>query len=129
MPRVFLIFVAALVALMAGALFYAARIPVQVEANTAAEPQTIAPPAPIEVVTHPSFAMPDVNGTVRDSSEWDGKNRILNFWATWCGPCKREIPYLKEVEAKFHDNNIAFVSTSIDRAKDHNPCYVAQQIL
>lgn len=116
MPRVFLIFVAALVALMAGALFYAARIPVQVEANTATEPQTIAPPAPIEVVTHPSFAMPDVNGTVRDFSEWDGKNRILNFWATWCAPCRREIPMLKAFQDEQSGNGFQVIGIAVDYA-------------
>lgn len=49
-----------------------------------------------------------------------GKYVYVDVWATWCGPCKREIPYLKEVEAQFHGENIAFVSTSIDKAKDHN---------
>ncbi|MBT8273023.1 MAG: TlpA family protein disulfide reductase, partial [Bacteroidia bacterium] len=49
-----------------------------------------------------------------------GKYVYVDVWATWCGPCKREIPYLKEVEAKYHNNNIEFVSTSIDKAKDHS---------
>lgn len=49
-----------------------------------------------------------------------GKYVYIDVWATWCGPCKREIPFLKEVEKKYHDKNIEFVSTSIDVAKDHN---------
>jgi len=49
-----------------------------------------------------------------------GKFVYVDVWATWCGPCKREIPFLKEVEAQFHGKNIEFVSTSIDRATDHN---------
>ncbi|RZW56899.1 MAG: TlpA family protein disulfide reductase [Flavobacteriaceae bacterium] len=49
-----------------------------------------------------------------------GKYVYVDVWATWCGPCKREIPYLKEVEQKYHEKNIAFVSTSIDKSKDHN---------
>ena len=119
MPRVFLIFVAALVALMAGALFYAARIPVQVDANTVpTEPQTIEPPAPIEVVTHPSFAMPDVDGTVRDFSEWEGKNRILNFWATWCGPCRREIPMLKAFQDEQSGNGFQVIGIAVDFAEE-----------
>jgi thiol-disulfide isomerase/thioredoxin len=48
-----------------------------------------------------------------------GKYVYIDVWATWCGPCIREIPSLKEVEKQFHDKNIAFVSTSIDVAKDH----------
>ena len=45
---------------------------------------------------------------------------IVDFWAQWCGPCKREIPYLKEIEAEYHDKNIEFVSISIDREKDYD---------
>ncbi len=52
--------------------------------------------------------------------ELKGKYVYVDVWATWCGPCKREIPFLKEVEKEFHNSNIEFVSTSIDKAKDHN---------
>ncbi len=48
-----------------------------------------------------------------------GKYVYVDVWATWCGPCKQEIPFLKDVEKKFHGQNIEFVSTSIDRAADH----------
>ena len=48
-----------------------------------------------------------------------GKYVYVDVWATWCGPCKREIPFLKEVEKTYHDKNIEFVSISIDKAKDH----------
>lgn len=49
-----------------------------------------------------------------------GKFVYVDVWATWCGPCKREIPSLKEVEKKYHGKNIAFVSMSIDRKKDYD---------
>jgi thiol-disulfide isomerase/thioredoxin len=49
-----------------------------------------------------------------------GKYVYIDVWATWCGPCKREIPFLKEVEKQYHGKNIEFVSTSIDVAKDHS---------
>lgn len=49
-----------------------------------------------------------------------GKYVYVDVWATWCGPCIREIPSLKEVEKQFHGKNIAFVSTSIDKASAHN---------
>ncbi len=47
-----------------------------------------------------------------------GKYVYIDLWATWCGPCKAEIPYLKEVEKEYHDKNIAFVSLSVDKPKD-----------
>ena len=59
-------------------------------------------------------------GGTMSLSDLKGKYVYVDVWATWCAPCKREIPYLKEVEASYHDKNIAFVSTSIDKAKDHN---------
>lgn len=43
-----------------------------------------------------------------------GKYVYIDVWATWCGPCKAEIPSLKRLEAKFHDRNIEFISISID---------------
>jgi thiol-disulfide isomerase/thioredoxin len=49
-----------------------------------------------------------------------GKYVYIDVWATWCGPCKAEIPFLKEVEKAYHDKNIAFLSVSIDEAKNHD---------
>lgn len=48
-----------------------------------------------------------------------GKYIYIDVWATWCGPCKAEIPFLKKVEKQYHGKNIEFVSISIDKAKDH----------
>ncbi len=59
-------------------------------------------------------------GGTTSLSDLKGKYVYIDVWATWCGPCKREIPFLKEVEEQFHGKNIEFVSTSIDVAKDHD---------
>ncbi|RSK38560.1 TlpA family protein disulfide reductase [Mangrovimonas spongiae] len=56
-------------------------------------------------------------GGTTSLSDLKGKYVYIDVWATWCGPCKAEIPYLKEVEKKYHDKNIEFVSISIDDAK------------
>ena len=48
-----------------------------------------------------------------------GKYVYVDVWATWCGPCKKEIPYLKKVEKQYHGKNIEFVSMSVDAKKDH----------
>ena len=49
-----------------------------------------------------------------------GKYVYVDVWATWCGPCKAEIPSLKKVEKAYHGKNIEFVSISVDQAKDHD---------
>lgn len=48
-----------------------------------------------------------------------GKYVYIDVWATWCGPCIREIPSLKKLEKEYHGRNIDFVSISIDKMKDH----------
>jgi thiol-disulfide isomerase/thioredoxin len=48
-----------------------------------------------------------------------GKYVYIDLWATWCGPCRAEIPFLKELEKDLHGKNIAFVSISTDSEKDH----------
>ncbi|MFT6997770.1 MAG: thiol-disulfide isomerase/thioredoxin [Cryomorphaceae bacterium] len=49
-----------------------------------------------------------------------GKYVYVDVWATWCGPCKAEIPFLKEVEKTYHDKMIEFVSLSVDDPKDYD---------
>ena len=44
---------------------------------------------------------------------------LVDFWATWCGPCRAEIPSLKQVEKQYQGRNIEFISISIDDQKDH----------
>lgn len=48
-----------------------------------------------------------------------GKYVYVDVWATWCGPCKREIPFLQELEEEFHGKNIAFVSISVDSGRGY----------
>jgi thiol-disulfide isomerase/thioredoxin len=48
-----------------------------------------------------------------------GKYVYIDVWATWCGPCRAEIPSLKKIEEKYHDKKIAFVSISVDEIKDY----------
>lgn len=49
-----------------------------------------------------------------------GKYVYIDLWATWCQPCKMEIPHLQKIEQQFHNKNIEFVSISIDYKKDHD---------
>lgn len=109
-----LIFASALMVLMAGALFYAARMPVTVPQRPAPE-QTSAPPQkPLEIVSYPEFTLPDMDGNDRELSEWQGKNRLINFWATWCAPCRREIPLLKEFQVEQSRNGFQVLGIAVD---------------
>ena len=60
------------------------------------------------------------NGGKTSLDDLRGKFVYIDVWATWCGPCIREIPYLKEVEKKYHNNNVTFVSLSVDAKSDYN---------
>ena len=56
-------------------------------------------------------------GGTSSLKDFRGKYVYIDVWATWCGPCKVEIPYLKKLEEKFHDKNIEFISISVDDAR------------
>ena len=63
----------------------------------------------------PKFNYPDKNGKNVSLDDLKGKYVYIDVWATWCGPCKREIPFLKEMDEAYKGKNIAFVSLSIDK--------------
>ncbi|MBV7441447.1 TlpA family protein disulfide reductase [Weeksellaceae bacterium TAE3-ERU29] len=65
----------------------------------------------------PTFSMEDINGKKVSSADLKGKPIYVDIWATWCGPCKAEIPSLKKLEEEYGDD-IAFVSISVDEPKD-----------
>lgn len=60
------------------------------------------------------------DGTTTSLEDLKGKYVYVDVWATWCGPCKREIPHLKEITEKYKAKDITFVSMSIDNPKDHD---------
>lgn len=112
MKRSFLILAMGFVALMAGALFYAARVPVQVHVAEIAEEASAALDADAPI--YPSFKLKDIDGVEHDLSEWAGKHRLLNFWATWCAPCRREIPLLKAFQDEQGENGFQIIGIAVD---------------
>jgi thiol-disulfide isomerase/thioredoxin len=66
----------------------------------------------------PTFAYKDAEGNEVKSEELKGKVIYIDVWATWCGPCKAEIPHLKQLEKELHNEPIAFVSVSVDTDRD-----------
>jgi thiol-disulfide isomerase/thioredoxin len=67
----------------------------------------------------PSFSYENFKGGITKLDDFKGKYVYIDVWATWCGPCRQEIPFLQKVEDKYHGKNIVFTSISIDTAKDH----------
>jgi peroxiredoxin len=62
----------------------------------------------------PEFALKDANGQTARLADYKGKVVLLDFWATWCGPCKIEIPWFMEFEQQFKDRGFAVVGVSMD---------------
>lgn len=67
--------------------------------------------------TSEEAAYVDMQGNKVSLSDFKGKYLYIDVWATWCGPCRAEIPFLKALEEKFHGRNIHFVSISVDTRK------------
>ncbi len=67
----------------------------------------------------PSFDCENHKGGKTKLEDFKGKYVYIDVWATWCGPCRAEIPSLKKMEEKYHGKNIEFVSISVDVDKDH----------
>lgn len=67
---------------------------------------------------YPSLSGETVNGERVDLSSFEGSWILLDVWATWCGPCCNEIPFLAKMEERLSGRNIEFVSLSVDKATD-----------
>ena len=69
--------------------------------------------APLTVEKLPEFALANLKGEQQSIQSWPGKPLLINFWATWCGPCLREIPMLKELQTARPDMQV--VGIAIDK--------------
>ncbi|HYA17680.1 MAG TPA: TlpA disulfide reductase family protein [Bryobacteraceae bacterium] len=78
----------------------------------------------------PEFALKDANGKVVHLSDYKGKVVLLDFWATWCGPCNVEIPWFTQFEKKYRDRGFEVLGVSMDENgwKDIAPFAKRQKI-
>ena len=62
----------------------------------------------------PAFTLADSHGRPTSINSWPGKSLIINFWATWCEPCRREIPLLKSVAAEWSGRDFEVIGIAVD---------------
>jgi thiol-disulfide isomerase/thioredoxin len=65
----------------------------------------------------PELTLKDQAGTVQTLSTYHGKIVVLNFWATWCGPCREELPRLDELAREYASKDVVFIAASLDDSK------------
>ncbi len=65
----------------------------------------------------PEFQLMDVDEKPQSIKQWQGKVVVLNFWATWCPPCRRELPTFKALQEEYGDQGVQFVGVSLDRGE------------
>lgn len=61
----------------------------------------------------PDFELFDLEGEIHKLSDYKGQPVVLNFWATWCGPCRAEMPHLEEVYKEWKDNGLTFFAVNV----------------
>jgi thiol-disulfide isomerase/thioredoxin len=82
----------------------------------AAESDESAPPTSARKIPEqlPEVSMPDTAGATHKLSEWKGRPLMVNFWATWCDPCRREIPLLKSLRRERSGESLEIVGIAVD---------------
>jgi thiol-disulfide isomerase/thioredoxin len=106
---------------VAGALGFAARHLVKDEVAAPAEVVTVdpaetpaLPPQPTMPENLPEFLLADREGQLRSLQHWAGQPLMVNFWATWCGPCRREIPLFNELRSEYSHMKLEIVGIAVD---------------
>lgn len=116
----------AVVAAAAGFAIYQFGIAPRATTEQAALPAATAPSAEPEAEasddalpeTLPDFTLANLEGQPQSIRSWQGKSMIVNFWATWCAPCRREIPLLRKIQAEHGPEGFQVVGVAVDFRDD-----------
>lgn len=66
----------------------------------------------------PKFTLKDSNGKTVSLDDFKGKYVLIDFWASWCGPCREELPYVKELYKRYHQQGFEIISITKDEKSD-----------
>jgi thiol-disulfide isomerase/thioredoxin len=113
--------VAIVLSILAGAATYAVVRGRAADPASAGRPETASPasttrePAASKLADRlPVFTLGDLGGRPRTLQDWSGKSLIVNFWATWCAPCRREIPLLKTLQSEHAGEGFQVIGIAVD---------------
>jgi thiol-disulfide isomerase/thioredoxin len=104
--------------------FYASTY-ISIERNDITDGAEKRPERVVSTGTLPEFVLPDLRGNERSISEWSGRPLIINFWATWCAPCRREMPLLQTLHQERKEDRLEVIGIAIDRL-DEVEAFVAE---
>lgn len=110
MPKTALLIIAIVCAIAGSVFFYSKQAEVSESYVT---PDAVSAPeqtGPVQV----AFELAGLDGKPRQFSEWDGSHRIVNFWATWCAPCRREIPLLKAFQEEHGEDGFQVIGIAVE---------------
>jgi thiol-disulfide isomerase/thioredoxin len=88
----------------------------QFRGGTVAPQEAAAQAEPGDIIgqARPGFRLPDRHGRLRDATEWDGRVLMVNFWASWCIPCRREIPEFIALQREYEAEGLQIVGIALD---------------
>jgi thiol-disulfide isomerase/thioredoxin len=89
---------------MAGVLALAAGVGLALWDRESADPSALL-----------ALSLPDLDGTPQSLAQWRGKVMVVNFWATWCGPCREEMPEFVRAQREFGPKGLQFVGIAVDQ--------------
>ncbi|OJW49329.1 MAG: hypothetical protein BGO63_08605 [Candidatus Accumulibacter sp. 66-26] len=100
-----------------GAVVAAAALAAGIYAGLRQEAQNQAPDiTPEHVARLFATQLDDPTGKPQPFAQWQGKTLVVNFWATWCPPCREEMPAFSRMQSKYAANGVQFVGIALDNA-------------
>ncbi len=77
----------------------------------------------------PDLSLRDLSGAKHSIADYRGKVLVVNFWATWCGPCREELPMLNAVAKQYAPKGVVFIEASLDGKRDEQkiPAFLAKE--